>query len=245
MEKENPNYYAILTADVRYDKKIRPNARLLFAEITALCNKEGYCWATNKYFANLYGVGNRVIQVWLSQLIKRGYIRVEIKDLCYRKVFIVQGGMNKCAGGYEQKCIHNTISNTKSNNNDFAKAKSSLKTKKMENEIIEIDEDGHELVNRFGKKKGDLKTTKNKDYLSLVHKFYDMAEKEFGVKLMSSDTSGYFAVAKAMKEGGLTKEKVLDLYEWWFGRRDISNKIICSLTACLSPKNINYYKLDN
>lgn len=32
--KENPCYYAILTAEVRYSKNINANEKLLFAEIT-------------------------------------------------------------------------------------------------------------------------------------------------------------------------------------------------------------------
>ena len=47
---EKPNYYAILPAEVRYCKELSPMERLLYAEITCLCNHKGYCWATNNYF---------------------------------------------------------------------------------------------------------------------------------------------------------------------------------------------------
>lgn len=72
---ENPSYYAIIPASVRYDKDLSANAKLLYGEITALCNKEGYCWATNNYFAKLYNVSARSIQTWLKQLINKGYIK--------------------------------------------------------------------------------------------------------------------------------------------------------------------------
>ena len=76
---DKPSYYAILTADVRYDKTLKPLARLLFAEITALCNKEGYCWASNQYFADLYEVDKTTVSGWIGQLKTRGYITVQLE----------------------------------------------------------------------------------------------------------------------------------------------------------------------
>ncbi|MET3616759.1 hypothetical protein ABID14_000379 [Peptoniphilus olsenii] len=67
-------YYAIIPANVRYDKDLTANAKLLYAEITALANEKGYCWATNGYFAELYGVSNRSIINWINNLEKQGYI---------------------------------------------------------------------------------------------------------------------------------------------------------------------------
>lgn len=74
---DQPSYYAIIPADVRYDKKLRPNAKLLYGEITALCSQEGYCWADNSYFANLYQVDNKTISRWISSLESCGYLSIE------------------------------------------------------------------------------------------------------------------------------------------------------------------------
>ena len=51
-EKNTPNYFGILPANVRYDKRLKPMEKILYTEITALANKKGYCYATNSYFAS-------------------------------------------------------------------------------------------------------------------------------------------------------------------------------------------------
>ena len=74
----NKSYYAIIPANVRYDKELTPNAKLLYGEITALCNEKGYCWASNVYFAELYKVSKTSISKWISQLTAKGYITSKI-----------------------------------------------------------------------------------------------------------------------------------------------------------------------
>lgn len=78
---EHPSYYSILTANVRYDKRLKANEKLLFSEITALSNKNGYCTAKNSYFARLYDVAVETVSRWVSHLVKYGYLkRKEIRD---------------------------------------------------------------------------------------------------------------------------------------------------------------------
>ncbi len=76
---ENIAYYAIIPASVRYDKSISAGAKLLYGEITALCNQEGFCWATNTYFESLYEVCERTIQRWINSLVEAGYIAKNIE----------------------------------------------------------------------------------------------------------------------------------------------------------------------
>lgn len=75
--QKNSAYYAVITAPVRYDPGLSSTAKLLYGEITSLCRAKGYCWATNSHFAGLYGVSESTISRLISQLEKRGHIRVE------------------------------------------------------------------------------------------------------------------------------------------------------------------------
>jgi len=75
---DKPSYYAIIPATVRYDQRLTPNAKLLYGEITALCNQEGYCWAGNQYFADLYGVSKTSISAWIGNLKEAGHITVQM-----------------------------------------------------------------------------------------------------------------------------------------------------------------------
>lgn len=89
---ESPSYYSILTADVRYDKMLKPNEKLLFSEIIALSNKRGYCNASNNYFAQLYDVTTVTASNWVNHLKDRGYIDVEMiydgKQIKERRIFV-------------------------------------------------------------------------------------------------------------------------------------------------------------
>lgn len=78
-EEVNKAYYAVIPANVRYDKELPPNAKLLYGEITALCNQTGYCWASNEYFASLYKCQKRTVQLWLEKLKEKGYISVQLE----------------------------------------------------------------------------------------------------------------------------------------------------------------------
>ena len=119
--KEKPSYYAILTADVRYDERLNANAKLLYAEITALSEKTGQCWAGDNYFSELYGVSPRTIQRWLKDLEERGYIKREIiykegsREVEKRYINLTNEVMTKMSGGYRQKCHRGTDKNVRDN----------------------------------------------------------------------------------------------------------------------------------
>jgi hypothetical protein len=92
---ENPSYYAIIPANVRYDERLKANEKLMYGEITALSNKLGYCCASNKYFAELYKVGKETVSRWVSNLRDCGYILVDMQytengEISERRIFIAE-----------------------------------------------------------------------------------------------------------------------------------------------------------
>ena len=92
--ESNKNYYAVIPATVRYDKNLMFGAKLLYGEITALCNENGYCWASNSYFEELYQVSKQTVINWINSLKKGGYINTQVeydsksKMVKQRKIFI-------------------------------------------------------------------------------------------------------------------------------------------------------------
>jgi len=99
---DKPSYYSILTADVRYDERLKNHAdcKVLYSEITALSNKYGYCKASNKYFSELYGRPTPTISKWINLLKKLGYIKVEMiykensKEIQERRLYPISTPIN-------------------------------------------------------------------------------------------------------------------------------------------------------
>ena len=121
--KEKPNYYAIIPANVRYSS-LKPNAKLLYGEITALSNKLGFCFASNTYFADLYGVSKNTISSWISDLKKAGFISVElIKDSNKQITKRCIGITKKMDTPIHEKMEYNNTSINNTSNNIYIKEK--------------------------------------------------------------------------------------------------------------------------
>ena len=123
---DNPGYYAVIPATVRYDTTLSANTKLLYGEITSLCNEKGYCYATNNYFADLYGVNKISISRWIKQLIEQGYIvsKVEYvgktKEIKRRYLFVNDSyiPINKIDNTPYQNCYDPINKNVKENNKE-------------------------------------------------------------------------------------------------------------------------------
>ncbi len=120
----NKSYYAIIPANIRYDEQLTDGAKLLYGEITALCNQEGFCWAGDGYFSELYKVSRSTVQRWLNQLEDKGYIRRVIKykegtrNIEHRYTYICDNPIpkNETTPIPKNETVNNTLLNTTVNN---------------------------------------------------------------------------------------------------------------------------------
>ena len=108
-EEHKANYYAMIPAYIRYNNQLKFAERLMYGEITALSNKEGYCFASNRYFANLYGVSQSTISRWISHLAELNSIKVEVirnekKEIIERRIYLTDTPyVQNCVYSYMQK----------------------------------------------------------------------------------------------------------------------------------------------
>ena len=123
MENNVPSsYYAIIPAYIRYNKELKFGERLMYGEITALSNKEGYCYAKNKYFADLYDVSQSTISRWISHLAELNSIKVEVirnekKEIIERRIYLTDTPyMQNCTYPYTQKNQYPIRKKRKDNN---------------------------------------------------------------------------------------------------------------------------------
>ena len=163
---ETPNYYAILTANVRYSKLINANEKLLFAEITALSNSTGICWASNNYFANLFDMTPQAISKWIKNLEKNNFIKCNYvyrkgsKEIEKREIVCINHsldgintgfkGINHSLEGYQHTIKDNNTSiNNKSNSRVNKFTNPSLE--EIESYVIEknINVDAKQFFNYF------------------------------------------------------------------------------------------------
>ena len=91
--KDKVGYYSIIPSKILYNKELKANEKLLYAMITSLACKEGFCFATNNYFAEELGVHPKTVSSWISDLRDKNFIKVDLirnenKQIIQRKIYI-------------------------------------------------------------------------------------------------------------------------------------------------------------
>lgn len=177
MEEQQKSYYAIIPANVRYDKDLAPNAKLLYGEITTLCNEKGYCWASNQYFAELYGVSVLSVKRWVNSLVNKGYV---YRTLTYKpnskevdkRILSIDSGI-KIDTTSVQNCYDPSIKNDTS---------SSIKNDTDNNTSINNTFNNTNIYKEKNIKKESVNSviaeyTENKDLQDALHGFVEMRTK--------------------------------------------------------------------
>ena len=119
------SYWAQLPSEVRYSGELSSTAKLLYAELSALIGEDGYCWATNNYFAGVLGVSERTISRMITQMESAGFIRCEMaatdngserriyagaffpgRGGIDKNVYTPRGGLDKIVEGGLDKNVH-------------------------------------------------------------------------------------------------------------------------------------------
>lgn len=231
----NRGYYSILPANVRYDKNLNASTKLFYAELTALANEKGYCWASNGYFANLYGVTKQTISVWIKLLRDKEYIKTKIeyfegtRNIKRRLIFINNNFLNDFGNqnddDFEEEIEENDLSNKSdevSNKSDTLSNKSDDPIKKnlKENNINEY----YSINNINNKGCGENQKNKNAD---------EEALKE--IKSISKDKG----IQKAIKDFAGNDLEMIDALKEFYKAR---SKLKKPLTARALKLNINSLK---
>lgn len=207
---EMPNYYAIIPANIRYDKDLPANAKLLYGEITALCNKNGFCWATNEHFANLYCVSKTTISLLIKKLIDKGYIKSQIiykegsKEILNRYLSIVNTPIEENLNTPIEENLkdNNTSINNTSLIKENIKESENKSTPKKENED-DIDEYNFKIFwDEYPRKEG---RTKAFGYF----KQWVRGRKINGKTIKLTDMQIYDAVRAYAKEKKYTETKYI------------------------------------
>ena len=136
MEKESDfqgaNYYVVIPQEVLHDNRLTPLARLIYGEISALANINGYAWISNKKLATKYKVTKATISAAISKLQEFEYIRSHLiykensKEVEKRNLYInpIQKNLNTlyknnltgCAKKSDEGVQKNLKDNNTSNN---------------------------------------------------------------------------------------------------------------------------------
>lgn len=197
---EKPSYYSVTPASVRY-APITPGARLIFGEISALCNKEGYCWASNEYFAKLYGVDPRTITRCIAQLVKMGFIHVENSKSRHRQIYL---DIDKNVALHRQKSPSDIDKNVQQNNiynkprKNIVEASSTPSIFSIKNEQKKMEENERRDINIIA--------------LYLEYRGKQLADKIINAKQLSLFIKRHLKSAGQLMRAEYTNDQIVDAF---------------------------------
>lgn len=73
----NGEYYINIPSKVLHNKNLKPNSKILYGEIARLSQKDGYCYASNKYLGELLDIKEKSVSRLLKELKESGLVKSE------------------------------------------------------------------------------------------------------------------------------------------------------------------------
>ena len=140
-ENNKIGYYAIIPSTILFNEKIKSNEKLLYAVITVLSNKEGYCYASNGYLARLLNAQPHTISKWVSHLKELGFVCLDIikndkGEIIQRRIYpndtpytinkTYPYAINRTEGMSQKGQYNNIIDNNINNNNSINQSYKSI-----------------------------------------------------------------------------------------------------------------------
>lgn len=88
--EEYIKYYSIVNKNYISSNELNSPDKLLLIHITALCYKEGFCYATNRFFADIYVYDRKTISRFINKLVDRKILdsRLEYNNMNLSKRYL-------------------------------------------------------------------------------------------------------------------------------------------------------------
>ena len=248
MEKrDKPSFYGILPASVRYDKRVKPMARILFADITALANAKGYCNASNKTLGEWHEVAPETASRWVSNLKKTGHIEIveikEGKNIIERRIYPISNAapidkkinrvLTKTSRGYCQKDQDPIDKNVKENNTsknitsiNISKCVNTQNTPPQESDEIERPTQDDPIITVTDENKSDKENLRRDRFKTKRSKFIPPTETDAANYAEERIRQKYPDLQNASQHAESTAEDFINYYgckNWMVGRTKMKN----------------------
>lgn len=245
VSEEKPAYFGILPAKVRYDNRLSPYAKLIYSEFTALSNKYGYTFATNKYFAELYEVSETSISKYIKSLADCGYIKIEItrnsknKFITERRISIISSALEvtdtevkpdleaTLKPEHKQDCKPEHKRSFRSNNNN------------INNKNNNINTSPDSISDTSSENKESEDNTSSSKESPFVDSLYFPTEEQINKDALASPSEKASSEAKAKKTTSVPKDVTMAIYRKWAGYFGKFNK------SAIIPDFINFTRRYN
>lgn len=78
----NGEYYINIPSKVLKNRDLKFSSKILYGEISRLSQKDGYCYASNKYLGELLGIHEKSVSRLIKELISANLVRITETSEC-------------------------------------------------------------------------------------------------------------------------------------------------------------------